>query len=117
MPTNEEVGKKKEAREKEQHKPKHKKRKARKNANIVSLDGEDITMIADAAAGVAHTSLKSISRKYTPLTNKITTHVNRLTEAINEVRRVVEAETHGADLADTLETPLLLPPLKVEVTT
>ena len=42
-------------------------------------------------------------------------HVNRITESINEVRGTVEAEMHAADPMDTLEMPILFPPLKVEI--
>ena len=50
-------------------------------------------MIVDVVVGVSHTNLNSISRKHTHLINKIIANVNRLIEAINEVRGVVEAET------------------------
>ena len=72
-------------------------------------------MIADVVMGVAQTSLKHISRKQTLLINKITMHVNRLIKSINEVWGTVEYEMHGADPTNTLETPILLPPLKVEL--
>ena len=49
------------------------------------------------------------------LTKKITVHVNKLTESIYEVWGTVKAETHTDDPMDTLEMPLLLSPLKVEL--
>ena len=47
------------------------------------------------------------------LINKLTI-VNKLTEAINEVRSTIEAKTYVVDPHDTLETPLLLLSLKIE---
>ena len=44
-------------------------------------------------------------------------HVNKLTKAIYEVRGAVEVEMHAADPENTLETPLLLSLLKVELST
>ena len=72
-------------------------------------------MIAEVDTEAVQTSLKHISRKQTHLTNKITTHVNKLIEAINQVWGKVEAETHGDDPTDTLEIPILFPPLKVDL--
>ena len=60
-------------------------------------------------------SLKSIGKTKMQLTNKLEQHINTLTEAINEVRHIVEAETYDVDPNGTLVTPLLLPLVKIEV--
>ena len=49
------------------------------------------------------------------MASKIFEHLNKLTEAINEVKTTVEDETYGMDPGDTLVVPLLLPPLKMEL--
>ena len=43
------------------------------------------------------------------------THVNKLTEAINEVKSTFKAETYYVDPRDVLETPLILSPLNIEI--
>ena len=41
--------------------------------------------------------------------------VNRLVQAITEVRDTMQAETYGVHPADTLAMPVLLPPLRIEM--
>ena len=45
---------------------------------------------------------------------KIIEHVNKIIEAINEVKTNVEVETYGIDPEDTLVVPLLFSPLKIK---
>ena len=47
--------------------------------------------------------------------NNLTEHVKKLTEAINEVKNTVEADTYGIDPGDTLVPPLLFLPLKLDL--
>ena len=44
---------------------------------------------------------------------KIAEHVNKLTEAIHEVKTIIKDETYGIDIGDTLATPLFFPPFKL----
>ena len=60
------------------------------------------------------TIFKGIGKKQMKLTNKLTKHVNNITESINEVKSTIEAETYDVDPGDTLVAPLLLSSLKIE---
>ena len=92
-PTDEEVNKTQE--EVQQHP--HKKRKADKSANTVSLAQDDISLLCDAIADVAKSSLKGVSKKQLQLTSELAEHVNQLIEAINKVKATFKAETYGVD--------------------
>ena len=92
-PTDEEVNK---AQEEVQQHP-HKKRKADKSANTVSLAQDDISLLCDAIAEVAKSSLKGVSKKQLQLTSELAEHVNQLIEAINKVKATFKAETYGVD--------------------
>ena len=85
-----------------------KKKKYDKTTHIVSLDKEDIGLLVDVVAKVTETSLEGLSTQQMQVANKIAEHVNKITDAINEVKTIVEAETYGVDLGDTLAVPLLL---------
>ena len=76
---------------------------------------EDLTLLSDAVTEVAEKILGNIVRKQTNWMASITMKVNQLAETIIEVRDTIHAETYGVDSADTLETPLLLPPLRIEM--
>ena len=49
------------------------------------------------------------------MTNKIVDHINTLTEAINEVKITIEADTYLVDPTNVLETPLLLLLVNIEI--
>ena len=92
-PTDEEVNK---AQEEVQQHP-HKKRKADKSANTVSLAQDDISLLCDAIAEVAKFSLKGVRKKQLQLTSELAEHVNQLIEAINKVKATFKAETYGVN--------------------
>ena len=46
---------------------------------------------------------------------KVVEHLNKITEATNEVKTTIETETYGMDPRDTLAMPMLLLPLKMEL--
>ena len=49
------------------------------------------------------------------LMNKMTEHINALTNTVNEVRNTVEDKNYGMDRNDTLVAPLLLPPVNMDI--
>ena len=82
-------------------------------SNTINLADEDIGLLADRVTEVEKSSFKGISKQQMCLTNKLTNHVNKLTEAINEVKITIEAEAYGVDPNSTLEELLLFSPLKI----
>ena len=82
--------------------------------NIINLVEEEIGLLADVVAELVQTIFKGISKQHMRLTNKLTEHVNKLIEAINEVHTTFKAEMYSVDPHDTLEAPLLLSLLKIE---
>ena len=73
-----------------------------------------MSLIVDVVTEVMKTKFKGIGKQQMRLTKKLTEHVNNLTEAIWKVWDIVEAETYGVDLHDTLKSPLLFALLKIE---
>ena len=49
------------------------------------------------------------------MVSKVVEHLNKLTEAINEVKTTIEDETYGVDPGDTLAAPMLFLPLNMEL--
>ena len=82
---------------------------------MINLADEDKNLFSNSIAEVAKSILKGISKKHIRLTKKITEHVNQLTEAVNEVKATVEAETYGVDPSIPLVTPELVPLIKVGI--
>ena len=74
-----------------------------------------MSLLSDAIAKVAKSSLKGIGKKQLWLTEKQAEHINMLIEAINEVRHTVEAETYDMDPSDQLVTPLMFLLVKIEI--
>ena len=66
--------------------------------NTVILGEEDITVLTNAIIDVAKTNLKGRSKQQLQFPYKLTKHVNKLSEAINEVKSTIEAETYGVIL-------------------
>ena len=49
------------------------------------------------------------------MTSHLAEHINRLTEAINEVKAAVKAETYGIDPSTLVVTPKMVASIKVEI--
>ena len=81
----------------------------------MGITKEDLTLLSEAVAEVAEKNLGKIVSKKTNWTASITTKVNRLAETVAEVHDTMQAETYGVDPTDTLVTPVLLPPLRIEM--
>ena len=83
--------------------------------NTINLSKEDISFLLEEIAKVAKSILKGLSKKQLHLNHKLADHINTMTKAINEVKRIVEADTYSVDPNDVLETPLLLPPVNIDI--
>ena len=64
---------------------------------------------------VTKSIFKNLSKKQLRLNDKLADHINQLTDALNEVKRTIEAETYGVDPNIPLVTLELVLSIKVEI--
>ena len=68
--------------------------------HTINLDKEDMGLLADTIVEVVKNNLEGLTTQHMQVANKIGEHVNKLTEAINEVKTTLEAKTYGIDHGD-----------------
>ena len=93
----------------------HKKRKAVKDANMSTLIEDDVHDISTAIAKVTQDNLTSLKTHQVGIVDQVKIHLNKLIEAINEVKATMEADTYGVDPnINALTTTTLLSLIKVK---
>ena len=95
--------------------PLHKKRKDNKIDNIDTLTEEDICMLTKSIAAVSKDSLAALKTEQVSIADQFGNHLNKLVDAINEVKATIEAEIYGMDPNVPLVTPELVELIKVRI--
>ena len=87
--------------------PKHpcKKREENKNSSTTTSNEDDVHELANVVAKVAQYSLATLDIQQVNIVDQVGNHLNKLMDAINEVKATVEAETYGVDPNVPLATP------------
>ena len=83
-------------------------------ANTDSLTEEDVHVIAEAIADVRD-NLTTLRAQQESVADQVSQHLNKVVEAINDVKVTVEAETYDVDPSVPLVTPKLVPLIKVKM--
>ena len=91
----------------------HKKQKANITRNTNTLTEDDVQELVNAVAKVAQDNLASLRTQQLNIATKVEGHLNKLIEAIQDVKATMEAKTYGVDPSVPLVTPTLVPPIRV----
>ena len=67
---------------------------------------------ADVVAKFVQDNITSLRMQQLHIATQVEGHLNKLIEAIQDVKATVEAETYGIDPSIPLVTPELVPPIK-----
>ena len=91
----------------------HRKKKKANRPHVKGIEEEYLTLLSEAVAKVAEKTLGKIVSRQTNWKASITMKVNQLAETVAEVHETMKDESYGVESVDTLETPMLLPPLRI----
>ena len=76
---------------------------------------DDVQELENVVAEVAKKSLKVLNMQQENVVGQVSEHLNKLIEAINDVKATIEAETYGMDPNVPLVTQELVSPIKVQI--
>ena len=80
-----------------------------------TLTEDDLQKHVDVVAKVAQDNLTSLRTQQLNIATQVEGHLNKLIEAIQDVKITMEAETYGVDPSVLLVTPLLVSSIKVVI--
>ena len=92
-----------------------KKQNVGRTTNTNTLNEDDLQELVDVVAKVAQYNLASLNMHQVNIATQVKGHLNKLIEAIHDVKGTVEAETCGVDPSIPLVIPALVPPIKVMI--